>query len=92
MAATHVGQYWLNGVTVDVWRVTLTGQTSVDVNTKLGNVLWCDQPIKEPTEGAVPFYEAYAKRDGSSRSGSIVVWCSDTAVTDTVVVKAYGTN
>lgn len=90
MAATLVDQCWMNGMHLEVWDVTLEGQTEVTVLTHLGEVVWWDTPIKQPATGEVPFYEGYVRKTSTGRTGSIEVWCSDTSVTDKVFVKVYG--
>ena len=72
-----------------VIEVTLTGQTEVTVETDFGNILFW-QYVEEPATTEVPFYKVYARK-ADNRSGRLYVWCSDTAVTDKVLLRVEGT-
>ena len=78
---------FLSGEFLERFTVTLTGQTEVTVPTTLRRVTswWC---AKKPATTEVPFYEVYCRVSG----GTAYVWCSDTEVTDDVILFVTGTN
>lgn len=76
------------GGILQIWSVTLTGQTEVVLPTNLGSVVGAFAQ-KNPTRATVPFYETYVNLP-TTRGGTVYVWASDINATDDIIVFVFG--